>query len=831
MRMCTQTLTALVALGLSAASAGPAFGDEVDTLGAKVIELDARVYELSNQLKPPPEPGPEVAERRLIDAQVLYELKNYEASSIILIDVVDKYPNSAAYPEALFYLADSLYLKRDFLSSRRFFEKVVEIGPSGRRYQEALERLIELSLHTGDYSPVDGYIEKLKTGSAGKQLPSVPYVEGKYFYFRRQFDRAIEALKGIGPGHEYYFQALYFVGAANVAQGGAKLEEARAAFATILKNEPDPKDKNAQPLSDAQKLIVSLAHMALARIYYDQGQLTNSLDEYGKIDQKSELFNDSLYEAAWVAIKGKDFLAARRKLDLLMLNAPDSPLAPEVKLLIGSLHIRQEAYGPATESFTKTRDEFSPIQKQLADELAKTGSEPSYFRDQIARNLSRFDVAAVVPQGAVKYLREEPDVVKLGQVIGDVNELKKSLDECEETVRRLERTLSSPARVNVFPELASARTRSIEIQNQLIDVKRSLGAKENELIAPVAGAERGQLADLDRQRQDLEQKLSQLQTKEASIAERLAQARGAFNELDKRAVEMQTEAKGLRDTIEAGIKIHNEGKKSGEVPAPPPAPPASSVPPIKAEGTYAARIHAFDDKLSQLRAKMGDVHTAAERVKDAVLAGKTQRADLEAALALVQTEQNGIDELRRDLEESALSVGVDDSDEQVRTQLKTKYEDVLKRQHELSASVRSRLGSSDRVKAEQIESILERAHGVDQKLGQFNGRIDEILDSRLKEITGTLTDEKAHVLAYRQTLAGYTGESADVGGGVVASSFKAVADRFYNVVVRADVGIIDVAWALKDSVTHESNKLIAERKRELKLLDDEFKDVMRENNQ
>ena len=50
-----------------------------------------------------------------------------------------------------------------------------------------------------------------------------------------------------------------------------------------------------------------------------------------------------------------------------------------------------------------------------------------------------------------------------------------------------------------------------------------------------------------------------------------------------------------------------------------------------------------------------------------------------------------------------------------------------------------------------------------------------------------------------------------------------------QIVVRADVGIIDVAWALKDQSTHEENRLVAERKRELKLLDDEFKDVLKES--
>ena len=56
-----------------------------------------------------------------------------------------------------------------------------------------------------------------------KQLPSVPYVKGKYFFFRQQYDKALAALKAIGPDHIYYFHSLYFVGAANVALGGEHL--------------------------------------------------------------------------------------------------------------------------------------------------------------------------------------------------------------------------------------------------------------------------------------------------------------------------------------------------------------------------------------------------------------------------------------------------------------------------------------------------------------------------------------------------------------------------------------------------------------------------------
>lgn len=804
------------------ALAGTAYADEIDSLGGKVTELDARIYELNGSLKPPPEPGPEIAERRLIDAQVLYELKNYEAASIILFDVVDKYPTSSAYPEALFYLADSLYLKRDFLSSRRFFEKIVEVGQSNPRYQEALQRLIELSLYTGDYSPVDGYIAKLDATQIQKPLPSVPYVKGKYFYFRKQFDKALESFKPIGPDHKYFFHATYFVGAANVAQGPDHFEDGIVAFGLILKNEAK---------TDSQKRIAELAHMALARVYLERGQLTQALDEYAKIGQKSDNFNDMLYESAWVAIKGKDYVKARRQLDLLLLNAPDSPLAPEVKLLVGSLHVRQNEYGPATDAFTKTRDEFEPVYKLLEGELAKTGDAASYFKQLIQKNLAKFDVSTLMPPNVLKWVKDEPEIQRMGTLIGDENELKKSLDESEEIVRRLERALSGPARVNVFPELARARTKAVELGNELTDVKKELAKKEAALIGPVAGAEKAQLDALDQERQALESRLALLPGKAAAIQERQAKARGAFNVLDQKASEMGVEINGLKLQCDAARKMYEEAarKAKAESLAPvaqAPEQPASMTAPASA---YAQRASEIEAHIVELRKKTDAAKARMDKLKGALIENAVgQKADLEGASGDIEVLRAGLDGVRRDILEAATTIGVDDADMQAAAAIRTQYEDVLKRQHAVGVQVKSRLGGNERSKADQIESILERARGVDQKINSFNGRVDGMLDTRLKDITSALADEKAHVLAYKEKLAGYMGESSDVGGSIVADNFKGVAQRFYNVVVRSDVGIIDVAWALKDSSTKESNRLVAERKRELKLLDDEFKEVLKE---
>jgi TolA-binding protein len=815
-----------VALVVGTGLAAPAwlYADEVDQLGGKVTELDARVYELSKTLRPPPEPGPEIGERRLIDAQVLYELKDYEAASIILFDVIEKYPSSSAYPEALFYLADSLYLKRDYLSSGRFFVKVVELGQNGKRYQEALQRLIELSLHTGDYASVEDYIAKLEGLAADKQLPSVPYVKGKYYYFRRQFDKALDALKTIPPNHIYYFHAQYFVAAANVQKGPESLDDALLAFGNILKTEPK---------TNSQKLIAELAHMGTARILLERGQLTQAQEEYAKIGSKSDQFNDMLYESAWVAIKGKDYVKARQQFDLLLLNAPESPLAPEVKLIVGSLQIRQNNYGLATDAYTKTRDEFEPVYKQLTDELTKTGDAPGYFRDLIAKNLGKFEMVAILPQGAKRWVRDEPDVARVATVISDETDLKKSLKDADDIVKRLEKALSGPARVNVFPELATARAKVQEISNALIEIKKQLAVRESQLLATAAAGQKAQLDQLDAERTALEAKLAGLPASNASMTERQQKARASFNDLDRRASRLQTSVNAMKNQIAAVRRLYLDAlaKKNPAAipPSPPDEPPPAPADEPAANASYTQVYEHVDKNLTKSEEGAKALAARVEKLKAlAIEKPYESKAELDATTIELYAVTAAIEDVRKDILDHASNVGVGDSDAQAADQVRAQYEDVLKRQHELGVDVKSRLGGTERAKADQVDSILERVHGVDQKILAFNSKIDEILDARLKDVSTALNEEKQHVAGFHDALAGYTNESTEVGGAVVADSFHTVANRFYNVVVRADVGIIDVAWALKDQSSRESTRLVAERKRELKLLDDEFKDVLKD---
>ncbi len=751
-----------VTIGVSAASA-----DEVDNLGGSVLELDARVRSLDRDLKPSTDSGPDAAERRLIDAQVLYELKNYDAASTLLFDVVEKYPNSRTLPEALYYLGDSLYLKRDFLSSRHYFQKLVSLGPQAPRYQEGLQRLIELSLHTGDFSEVDSYLAALERTPVQNQLPSVPYVKGKYFFMRKQYDQSTAALSSLPPSHPYYMQGQYFIGAAAVAKGADHLSEAEPAFANIVAQ---------APTTDAQRRVVELAHMALARIAQSRGDLTRALSEYGKISPRSELYSDALYESAWVAIRNKGYSAAARSLDLLVLNAPDSPLVPEVKLLLGSLQIRQQKYSQAADQFAKTRDEYAPLRKMLEDNLAKMGDATEYFRGLISKNLSSFDTSDVLPPIAVKWLKTDPEFSSVNNLIGDISDVTHSLDESEEIVARLEKALKGPARYNVFPELAEGRNRALDAIAKIGEIKTKLAGREADLLGQASGGDVALLKQLNADRLALESRLQKLPSPSESIAERQEHAKTAYNELDRQLSEAQTNMIGLQASLAATRKYYE------------------------------------DDVKKKLAAPQQD---GAEKELD----------QWKQRFAAAQKE---IELLRKEIADARLAVGVSDTDVKLAAELRAEYDDLLKRQHAVAVEIGSRLGAGDRAKVEQIESIVDRTRNVEQLAVGFLARVEDTINNKLSSIEAELGQEKKRVVAYRDRLGGVGSESATVGGSILALNFQQVAARFYNVVVRADVGIIDIAWALKDNTTREENRLIAERKRELKLLDDQFKDVLKE---
>jgi hypothetical protein len=139
-----------------------------------------------------------------------------------------------------------------------------------------------------------------------------------------------------------------------------------------------------------------------------------------------------------------------------------------------------------------------------------------------------------------------------------------------------------------------------------------------------------------------------------------------------------------------------------------------------------------------------------------------------------------------------------------------------------------RLSPSEQNDFDAIANILARADGVQAKLAELDSRVDAAAQKRMVELQRKLTEEKKDLETAKDKLTGILGESQSLGGGLAYGMLSKIADRFYDLVVQSDVGLVDVAWGLKDERTSAVSKLINQQKMELKSVEDDFRSLLEE---
>lgn len=771
-------LAGALAMLLSARTAG---AQDINDIGKKLVALDAEAHTLGQGLAKPHVKGRTADElaRDLIDAKVAFGVGNFDAAAVMLYELVEGHRSMVAYDEALYYLAEALFQKGDFVASRSYFTQLVKgIGSRSAYYQQSLQRLVELTLKLEDPAQVETWLNLLDAVPASERRSSVPYVRGKYAYFSGKHDDAIASFAKVTPDSEHYFEALYFIGASNVAKGD--LAAAQTAFSNLVK---------LSPKSTTDRHIVELGHLALARIHYENDEPSQAIDSYLHIPRKSKLFDETLYEAAWVYVKNREFNKALRALELLALSDPTSARMPEVRILEGNLRIRKarelvdtkdgnslEEYAKALAVFEQTRDAFAEPKKQL-DALLASQSDPTALIDQITgEHKDDFAAEASLPEVAVAWLSREPTVHRVIGIEHDIDAVKKEIHVAEGIVTRLDYALSTANRVHAFPKLAERRVRAVEIREDLVSMEAKLAARLTAMVATVTTpAEKAKLAKLAGARESISKRIAALPLQDLSYSERIGKARAQYQALDHKASEVGV----VLETTLAEIAALEKYIAQQGVPEADPADLRS----VNHE------IATLKTDVKGMQTELGDVRRQALLAKD--VAGTADASALRAA------------ELRDDLRAAVAA------------------------ENAFLGTLSARLQGQDRAEADQIASLTAKARSIDSQLATVVSTIDTYVDAALADVRLALAEEKARIAACKQELAGYEAESAALGGEALAASFDDVAKKFEDILVRADVGIVDVAWSQKEAADASQKRLVLDQARERQVLDSNFADVVR----
>ena len=472
-------------------------------------------------------------------------------------------------------------------------------------------------------------------------------------------------------------------------------------------------------------------------------------------------------------MKGKQFDKALRALELLHLSDPTSQKTPTVKILEGNLRIRKAQ---------------SIRQIQINGVIdAKSQMDPQVEYDKAAAVFTETHDAYVPSYEALKLMVDgnlDPASF-LAQIAGRSSSVFQATAPIPEAAAQYLR--DEPAVQRVVAEetdLGEIESDLAESEATIARLEAVLAANDKTAVYPLLQARRTRIGviqdDLIRirsslhdqlggegaetaSRKQLMQQYTAMPNAEQSYADHVAQVRAQYDVIDQGTGEVTTAIDSTQAMAVAMRKFANDS----------PAMPA-------------------DQK-------------------------KTVTTTLDEAFKEAQSIENELSALNREIQlgRDLAGVGADEiiKARDIRAQLK----------QALDNEQRALVGRSNNQK---VAALANRAALISDNLAQTEKAIDDAVTRGMAEVKTLIATERTNIAAYKKELADYNAESRAIGTQVLGASFKDVKAKFYDIVIRTDVGNVDVLWSQKEDDDDDLKRMNLSRQREMKQLKDEFRDIL-----
>jgi tetratricopeptide (TPR) repeat protein len=712
----------------------------------------------------------ESLEQRFGKGELYFLLQDYVAASVLLFDVVltPQFQSSQHYVDGLYYLGESLFRQKDYLGAKRFLRQVIEAGPNRLHFEDALGRYLDLAAKTDDYRDLDRFLQVARSG--GQQLsPGVQYLLGKATYDRRdlptpdRLNRTIEAFSQIPPG-PHYLQALYFIGACHVELGD--LPRAVDDFQRVVHTQTqlDPVDESVR----------ALAWLAIGRVDYELGKYSEALDAYQEVPESSADFYDALYEVAWTYVKKGDFENAGKAVDLILLGAPEGKLTPDTNLLKGHLLLKLKKYAEAEETYNAVINKYAPVRDEI-DALLRVHTDPAaYFEQLLAAKGKAFDVATLLPPVAQQWATSQKDVAEAQDVVTDLQDSQAGITEGHRIVDRINQRIASAGTLDAFPALQAGFARASAVDAALLGFDRQLVGVERGLLGRYLSAE-------DRQA------LEAAQSRRAGLQARFDVLPKTAAEIDARRSEMVGRLQTLgRDVFKLSLVIQSE-------------------------------------RAQLVAIRQMQLQTVAKRVVKPADEAKFSD-EIQQELAGLDALDVHVSALRRDLKDDEELAGAAGSGGDA--QLRQDYAASMQREADLLARARDASGGQAGEVEQRVKALRTRIEGLRRADATALEAFRRAAVAQADVIRQKIAIEAQNLDGYSQEVASTQGSASGLVGRIAFVSFRQVRQSFYDLVLKADVGIIDLAWTRKRDETDKIQKLATDEDRELRVLDDDFKEVL-----
>ena len=765
---------ALIAVGT------PALAGEVRVSSSTAAKLDQVAAQLRNasenlgvvetQYATRADPSNElVLEQRFSDGEIQYLLQDWPTASVLFYDLLaDKaFDRNPKRPDALWYLSDALYQQQSYSSARLYLRELLQQDTP--RYREALSRYLDVTSKLNEWENLDPYLARAR-GPDGQLPPDIAYVHAKWLSRRKDLSpeerqrRAAEAFQPLtAPGNRFRLQSLYFLGVLRVQ--AQDFEGAMARFSEVV---------NSKPTEEREQRVIELGHLGMARLLVETGHVPEAVDEYQAISQESPAFPEALYEMAWAKVRAEDWTGARNATDILLLVAPDSPLAPEAQILQAHLLLKLKKYREATETYNGVISTYAPVRDEIDRMLAVQKDPVAYFDNLLARNEKTLDVNRLLPPLALKWASAQEDVGQALRVVGALEGGKKGVTESRAIADRILKALDERG-AEAFPSLQEGTSRAEAVANGLASAEATLDSAEVEALDPVlTHDERLELGRIQASLAAGRAKLGALPSTPAEITARRTRMQGRMDAMDREAFRLGTELQSMNAMLVATQKwVADTRGQRRDGP--------------EDEKHFTERLMSEQRSLQALEQEVARL-----------------RGEMVAQRGLVDTTIGGEEAIRQEM-----------------TQASSSMRGILSGVEPRVTGEGAQFVSRTRDLRGQIATLQQRTASAQSALRQ---RVRQ----KGEEIRAKVVAEAKLVDGYGKDVGNISGDAQQLVGRMAYDSFRRVRRQFYDLVLKADVGVVDTAFTRKQSQTSSIQKVASQKEEELRALDEDFQPVLKD---
>ncbi len=786
----------LAAVGLALCIARPSFA--LNTSEAQGRATTA-IQSVESDLGRPPPPSkfresPATPAVRLANADMLLHAKNYDAAIALLSKVLELARQNKAtesdYADASFLIGEAYFQSKQYLSSRRHYREVLDHAtrPAYSEYVgRSLSRLVDVALRTDDLESLDYVFSRLDALPQSDKSGSLAYARAKALYARKDYNSAKAAVNAVPVGSDYTLQAQYLLGVVLMketlaaAPAPATTAAVPGAGATASAK-PAPDTRFTQAIEQFRKVtripattaaarhVVDLAWMAIGRLFHETDDYVEAAEAYSHVDRGSPEFSTMLYELAWVYVRLGDFERAQRALEVLTITDPNNLELADGSLLRADLMLRAGEFQNALGLYKDVSGHFDPIRQQL-DDFLKSTNDPAVYYDKLTTDDFGATSDDKLPKVVLDWARDQAEDQHVFGVIDDVSRSRALIRDARKLASKLGAVLSVSSRIKAFPEIQIQLQQVLSLSNKLARARGTLAEGMDDAANGNVG---GELSSVRTERRALQKRLGWMPVTEGEFIRRDESGDTQWASASQALQELTIEADKLNAIVNGLHRVMNEADKNG----------------VTADPQSRAR---FQLEIDANERDLSTYHKKIEEFRRAIDVGKAQI---------------GFGDQRY----------IDDQD------VRKRFRDAFAREVALAASGQD--SSNAAAYARSIQPLLIRADNDDAALDVQRAKWEGQALEQANILRDKITQELTLIEGYAQNLDGLDQQARLLVGEIAMKNFSLVRDRLKSIVLRADVGVVQEAWEVREEQALRVRNLQRERAREEQTLNDELREVL-----